>query len=161
MSLRRLRLGLTALALAGCMVGPNYERPTVPLPRTFTGADAATAAADSVPPQWWRLFGDPMLDERDHLSSPELAVMEGCIAAIHAQKKAHRRECCTLITLLEGMRPRNPSHQPDRQYNDVFFAVGESVPGTSESAIEQPRIAKEMALAGFRHLGSVYHRDYL
>ncbi len=58
-----LRIGLAALALAGCIVGPDYERPTVPLPDAFTGADATTALADSVPPQWWRLFGDATLDE--------------------------------------------------------------------------------------------------
>jgi multidrug efflux system outer membrane protein len=63
MNLFRLMIGLAALALAGCMVGPDYERPAVPLPGAFTGADAATAVGDSVPPQWWRLFGDPTLDE--------------------------------------------------------------------------------------------------
>ncbi|HEX5864820.1 MAG TPA: efflux transporter outer membrane subunit, partial [Casimicrobiaceae bacterium] len=63
MSPTRLTIGLAALALAGCMVGPDYERPTVPLPGAFSGADAATAAADAVPPEWWRLFGDPTLDE--------------------------------------------------------------------------------------------------
>jgi multidrug efflux system outer membrane protein len=63
MNLLRLTIGLAALALAGCMVGPDYERPTVPLPGAFTGADAATAAADTVLPEWWRLFGDPTLDE--------------------------------------------------------------------------------------------------
>ncbi|MDQ2964069.1 MAG: efflux transporter outer membrane subunit [Pseudomonadota bacterium] len=62
MSPRRLGIGVAALALAGCMVGPEYERPIVPLPRAFTGTDATTAVADSVPPEWWRLFGDPTLD---------------------------------------------------------------------------------------------------
>jgi outer membrane protein, multidrug efflux system len=59
----RLTIGLAALTLAGCMVGPDYERPTVPLPGAFSNSDAATAAADAVPPEWWRLFGDPTLDE--------------------------------------------------------------------------------------------------
>ena len=63
MSPSPLTIGLAALALAGCMVGPDYERPTVPLPGAFTGADAATAATDAVLPEWWRLFGDPTLDD--------------------------------------------------------------------------------------------------
>jgi len=63
MSLSRLLLGLAVFALVGCVVGPDYERPSVPLPDAFTGADATAAVADSVPPEWWRLFGDPTLDE--------------------------------------------------------------------------------------------------
>ena len=45
MNLRRLMIKLVALALAGCMVGPDYERPTVLLPDAFTGATAAVASA--------------------------------------------------------------------------------------------------------------------
>jgi outer membrane protein, multidrug efflux system len=59
---RRLLASLGALVLGGCMVGPDYERPTVPLPDAFAGADAATAAAQAVPPAWWRLFDDAVLD---------------------------------------------------------------------------------------------------
>jgi multidrug efflux system outer membrane protein len=57
---RRLLAALAALALGGCMVGPDYERPTVPLPDAFADADAAAAGA--VPPAWWRLFDDAILD---------------------------------------------------------------------------------------------------
>ncbi len=59
---RHLQLALVGLALGGCMVGPDYERPGVPLPAAFAGADAAPAA-DSVPTEWWRLFDDPTLDD--------------------------------------------------------------------------------------------------
>lgn len=61
---RRLLLVL-AVALGGCMVGPDYERPAMPLPDDFSGTSAAgaPAGADSVPPEWWRLFEDPVLDD--------------------------------------------------------------------------------------------------
>jgi multidrug efflux system outer membrane protein len=54
-----------ALALAGCMIGPNYERPATSLPSTFPGAPASGVdiAAASVAPQWWTGFDDPLLDE--------------------------------------------------------------------------------------------------
>ena len=59
---RHLQLAMIAFALGGCMVGPDYERPSMPLPAAFAGADAAPAA-DLVPAEWWRLFEDPTLND--------------------------------------------------------------------------------------------------
>lgn len=58
----RLLLALAVFVLGGCMVGPNYQRPAMPLPGEFPGAGAG-AAADTVQPEWWRLFGDPALND--------------------------------------------------------------------------------------------------
>ena len=59
---------LPALALAGCVVGPTYVRPTTPVPAegaggTFreTGKSAAVAATP-LPDHWWRLYADPVVD---------------------------------------------------------------------------------------------------
>ena len=57
-------LACAALLLAGCAaVGPDYERPAVNLPTTYTYpvADAASAAA-AIDAAWWKLYGDPALD---------------------------------------------------------------------------------------------------
>lgn len=45
----------------GCMVGPDYVRPSVEQPATFKSlaADEPAAAIDRA---WWRLYGDPDLD---------------------------------------------------------------------------------------------------
>jgi len=53
-----------ALLLAGCMVGPDYERPEVAVPAQFVDAPAAAAegAAKTVAPDWWTLYKDPQLD---------------------------------------------------------------------------------------------------
>jgi outer membrane protein, multidrug efflux system len=50
-----------ALALTGCTaVGPNFERPDVPVPVAFGGTtDGATV--EGVQPRWWTLYGDPLL----------------------------------------------------------------------------------------------------
>jgi outer membrane protein, multidrug efflux system len=49
------------LLAAGCTtVGPDYERPAMPLPAAFPGAPAAEAPQPDA--QWWRSFGDPTLD---------------------------------------------------------------------------------------------------
>ena len=48
-----------AVALAGCItLGPDYERPEVPMPAGYS----AEAPAGEIPDEWWRQFGDPTLD---------------------------------------------------------------------------------------------------
>ncbi len=51
---------LPVLALAGCMVGPNFTPPTARLAARYsTDADQANAAANVL---WWQNFSDPILD---------------------------------------------------------------------------------------------------
>ncbi len=47
-----------ALMLAGCTVGPDYMRPSVPLPASFRASSHATRGDRA----WWRAFGDPTLE---------------------------------------------------------------------------------------------------
>jgi multidrug efflux system outer membrane protein len=49
---------LTAVCLTGCMVGPDYQKPTVEVPAVWPGQ--STDAPVSV--RWWALYGDPHLD---------------------------------------------------------------------------------------------------
>src|SRR5262249_7244695 len=54
-------LGLV-LASAGCALGPNYERPAVPVPPEFYGEEAAREEARGLANEpWWEVFADPTL----------------------------------------------------------------------------------------------------
>ena len=53
-------LGLAAL-LAGCMVGPDYQRPAVDAPGAYRFEDRD--ARDLVNTVWWEQFKDPVLNE--------------------------------------------------------------------------------------------------
>src|SRR5690606_4267944 len=60
-------LALAAL-LGGCAVGPDFAPPPDGLAHVVLAprqppADAAALHAGEVPQQWWRLFGDPVLDQ--------------------------------------------------------------------------------------------------
>ena len=57
----RIRFAVLAAAvlLAGCTLGPDYQRPAVDLPKDY-GVTQAGKPADA---QWWQLFGDPVLDQ--------------------------------------------------------------------------------------------------
>ena len=54
-----------AMLLAGCMVGPDYVRPTAPAPAAFKEAEGWKPAqpADTAPRgDWWQVFADADLD---------------------------------------------------------------------------------------------------
>ena len=58
---------LSALLLAGCMVGPNYKRPAVQTPQTYRDLSAnpqlqaQTASLADLP--WWQVFQDSQLQQ--------------------------------------------------------------------------------------------------
>jgi multidrug efflux system outer membrane protein len=52
---------LAALTLAGCAVGPDYQRPEVPIPTQWRLADGEMQTVAGL--GWWRQFQDPVLDE--------------------------------------------------------------------------------------------------
>lgn len=56
-------LGLGALMLASCAVGPNYKRPEVSAPSAFKRATPVASAPIPAPisTTWWTLFNDPEL----------------------------------------------------------------------------------------------------
>lgn len=63
------------LPLAGCMVGPNYKRPSAPVPPAYKSQPApppsppqggwkqAAPAQATVPSRWWELYQDPQLND--------------------------------------------------------------------------------------------------
>ena len=64
MSKRLVSLGLAVLLLGGCMVGPDYKKPSVPMTTAFKETDGWKLAqpSDHLPKgRWWEIFGDPEL----------------------------------------------------------------------------------------------------
>src|SRR5437870_13585885 len=55
-------LSAVSVIAGGCMVGPNYARPAVEQPGHFK-SQADTEAAPAFPTEWWRLYGEPELDQ--------------------------------------------------------------------------------------------------
>ena len=73
---------ISAAALTGCTVGPNYVRPSVTTPPTFKEAQGwIRAQPDDAAPRgdWWSVFGDPVLDNLEKqvvVSNQNLAAAE-------------------------------------------------------------------------------------
>src|ERR1700728_1045374 len=104
-----------AVLVAGCAVGPNFERPTPPsmqaydTPESSTASDTATAAATAaaaadsahlnlaehhntpdadVPGQWWRLFQSPVLDQMLQQALADNPTLTSANATLAAAREA-------------------------------------------------------------------------
>jgi NodT family efflux transporter outer membrane factor (OMF) lipoprotein len=94
MRLHRALLGsCAALALAGCMVGPNYKRPTLEVAPAFKEKGWTPVQPADLSPRgdWWTLFGDPTLnalEARVAISNQNVAAAE----AAYRQSEALVRE---------------------------------------------------------------------
>ena len=69
------------LAFAGCMVGPDYQRPKISVSPSFgEGADPRLSAESTNYRDWWKAFNDPVLDRliarayRDNLTLQQAGV---------------------------------------------------------------------------------------
>ncbi len=57
---------LTAISLTtlvGCAVGPDYERPVVPVPDNYRKINGTIDASNWLQARWWTQYGDPGLNE--------------------------------------------------------------------------------------------------
>ncbi len=61
---RAVLAAFTALALGGCMVGPNHidPMPAAPAQDPLVGAESPVFTGDEPAGRWWSLFNDPQLD---------------------------------------------------------------------------------------------------
>lgn len=61
---RNILATVAFLALAACTVGPNYVRPTAPVPAAFKESEGwkiAQPGGGRIEQAWWQLFNDPQL----------------------------------------------------------------------------------------------------
>ena len=60
--MRRVALiGISTAVISGCMMGPDYQRPAIETPNTFRFAQPDVA--NTVDTEWWKQYGDPVLDQ--------------------------------------------------------------------------------------------------
>jgi NodT family efflux transporter outer membrane factor (OMF) lipoprotein len=100
MYLRLGLVGLAALLLTGCMVGPDYVRPSVPMTPAFKEAPPPgegwkiAQPSDEVPRgNWWEIFGDPQLDaleEQVTAANQDLKVAEARFRQARAAVRFNR-----------------------------------------------------------------------
>src|SRR5207249_9844286 len=103
-------VGLAALLIGGCMVGPDYTKPSVPMTPGYKETEGWKAAepSDHLPRgQWWAILGDPelhALEEQVAAANQNLKIAEARLREARAMVRFNRAALCPTIWAGGGAR---------------------------------------------------------
>jgi NodT family efflux transporter outer membrane factor (OMF) lipoprotein len=116
--------------LAGCTVGPNYRRPTAPVPATYkeTG-DWKTAQPNdqNLDGDWWKIFQDPQLNALEaqvNVSNQNLKAAEAQYTQARAQLRYYRADLFPTVTANpSATRIKTSSNRPPHSstFNGITY----------------------------------------
>jgi len=101
-------VGLAALLLGGCMVGPDYTKPSAALTPAYKEAEGWKVAepSDHLPRgQWWAIFGDPELDQLEEqvaTANQNLKIAEARLREARAMVRFNRAALFPTISANAG-----------------------------------------------------------
>ncbi len=111
--------GLAALLLGGCMVGPDYTKPSVPMTSVYKEADGWKVAqpGDHLPRgQWWVILGDPelhALEEQVAAANQNLKIAEARLREARALVRFNRAALFPTISAGVGISSiRDSANRP-------------------------------------------------
>jgi len=122
------------LLLAGCAVGPNYQRPAVSTPTAYKEIALGTWKVSSPNDQiakgnWWTLFGDSTLDELERQATANNQELKAAVARV-TQARATAREAHSeffpnlqLVPAADRVRTSPNIANPLPQHNFSDFRV--------------------------------------
>jgi multidrug efflux system outer membrane protein len=118
------------LSLAGCTVGPNYQRPSAPVPAKWDVAEPwrESTPNDAVPKgEWWSVFHD---DDLNSLEKEALAANQTLQAAIANYNQARASAAIQVATIFPTLgvnptayRERFPTDRPPQGAVVLFQTV--------------------------------------
>lgn len=103
------RLLIPCLLLSGCAVGPDYQRPELPVPEQWSVTLGPTALPVSRPPaappdKWWETFNDPTLNQLIAEASIANLDLKQALARI---KDARAQRTATFASALPSVTARS------------------------------------------------------
>lgn len=147
-----------ALALAGCAVGPNYDKPpTVDTPTAFKegqGDWVRAVPADTLERgPWWQLFNDPILNDlasRVEVSNQTVAAAVAAYAQARALVAQQRASMLPVVTL-DGGANRNGGRGGTPERNSYSVSLGASwepdIFGTLARGVQGARAGEQASAA--------------
>src|SRR2546429_2743246 len=128
--------GLAALVLGGCMVGPDYVKPSVPMTPTYKEADGWKVAQPSdslLRGRWWEIFEDPELHALEERipANQNLKIAEARLSAARAMVRLNRAALFPTISTSFGAnsirdsanRPFLPPSAGTGSSGDLLFSL--------------------------------------
>ena len=130
MSKRLVSLGLAVLLLGGCMVGPDYKKPSVPMTTAFKETDGWKLAqpSDHLPKgRWWEIFGDPELHalaEEVSSANQNLKIAEARLREARAIVRVNR--AALFPTISAGLGASSIRESSNRPFLSPNVSLGNS-----------------------------------
>ena len=130
MSTRAVSLGLAVLLLGGCMVGPDYKKPSVPMTAAFKETDGWKVAqpSDHLPKgHWWQIFGDPELQalvEEVSAANQNLKIAEARLREARAMVRFNR--AALFPTISAGLGASSIRESNNRPFLSPKVSLGNS-----------------------------------
>jgi len=125
----RYLVPLLALTSAGCMVGPDYVRPTAPTPAAYKEADGWKVAqpADTLPRgNWWEAYNDPTLNglmAQVDVDNFNIALYEARVRQANAGTQATRAALWPIVDLGAGASRNNTSSSANGRSTNSAYNV--------------------------------------
>ena len=88
--MRRSLPPIASFLLGACTVGPNYSRPAVPVPPSYSESHSAASLSDAELGSWWTAFGDRKLDDLVELAIAQNLDVEAAAAKIREARAEER-----------------------------------------------------------------------
>ncbi|PDQ18842.1 RND transporter [Mesorhizobium sanjuanii] len=92
----------TTVLLVGCVVGPDYQKPLLPMPANWSGQKPAKAARPAQLSKWWQRLRDPQLNtlvEEAVTGNLDVATAK---ARIREARASYRQSAGTLFPSADG-----------------------------------------------------------
>ncbi|WP_284947461.1 efflux transporter outer membrane subunit [Acidisoma cladoniae] len=129
--IRRLLLSVLPVAsLVGCDVGPDYHRPQLDTPGSFTSPGASSLAPVWPSTVWWEGFGSPELSDLIAQAEAHNLNLQSAIAAVSAADAAVRVAGGALLPTVSGGAGASWS-----QTNGTSFSTGTSSTGSTTATV--------------------------
>ncbi len=130
---RGITLGLLGVALSGCLLGPDYVRPSSELPAAFENAAAEGVSQGELLASYWTVFNDETLNAlvtETIAANHDLRIAKARVAETRASRRASLFELWPIVTSKLGRErssitvaeaPGAPSEQLNSDYYEAGF----------------------------------------
>ncbi|UVK51736.1 efflux transporter outer membrane subunit [Mesorhizobium sp. AR02] len=113
---------ITAVLLSGCVVGPDYRTPILPMPANWSGEKPTKSVQPAQLSQWWQRLRDPQLNtlvEEAVAGNLDVATAK---AKIREARASYRQSAGTLLPSVDGSGSvtRNKSAETTSGTNSIY-----------------------------------------